>query len=269
MSCLILLRKLNLETGYNKIKKTNYIPMKKINYIHTLLLGAVLIFSACKKDEISSFTAAEAVNFTTTLVEYSFLGNPETEYIQTVPVRIIGQPSDHDRKFKVEVVNDSITTATSDQYRIIEGLVKAGEYTGELKVALLNSAVLNTKKVALKLKLSDSESFKAGNVENSEFVINWTNQILVPNWSYYRYFFTSAASTNAYRIIVQVTGIKSLTAAQFRALGQIALETQGTKFGDYVKQWNKDHPNDRLKHDSGTLIGQDIVPLYYTKSKFD
>lgn len=244
--------------------------MKSINHIiHTLLISALIFLNACKKDEISSFTAPDAVNFTTTSTSYSFLGNPDTVYIQSIPVRIMGEPAEHDRAFNVVVINDSITTATSNQYRIVGGLVKAGEYEGELKVALFKSAALDSKTVSLKLGLAASDDFVAGNVENSEFVINWTNQIVVPSWSYYRYFFTSAASTNAYRIIVQVTGMKSLTAAEYRAIGQVGLEAQGTLFGDYVKQWNKDHPNNHLKHDSGTLIGQDIVPLYYTKSKFD
>jgi len=243
--------------------------MKKIYYIiHMLLVGIIFTLNSCKKDEISSFTAKEAVNFTTASANYSFLGNPEKEYIQTIPVRILGNPSTKERTFSVSVVNDAITTATSEQYRIIGGVVKPGEFTGTLSVALINSSELNSKTVNLKLKLSDSGDFKAGNVETSEFVVGWTNQILVPSWSY-RYFFTSVASTNAYRIIVQVTGLKTLTAAEFRAKGQIECETLGTKFGDYVKQWNKDHPSDRLKHDSGTLNGQDIVPLYYTHSKFD
>ncbi|TCC97801.1 DUF4843 domain-containing protein [Pedobacter hiemivivus] len=244
--------------------------MKKAKYILFMAIAGILMLQAsCKKDEISSFTASPAVNFTTKALDYSFLGNPSAEYIQEIEVRIIGNTADHDRTFNAIVVNDAATTAKPTQYRIIGGVVKAGEFTGKLSVALINSAELNTSIVNLKLKLADSEDFKAGNIESSEFVVGWTNQIVLPSWTYYRIFFSVASSNKVYQIIVQLSGLKTLTAAQFRAMGQIAVEAEATKFGDYVKQWNLDHPNDHLKHDTGTLIGQDIVPLYYTKSKYD
>ncbi|WP_316816974.1 DUF4843 domain-containing protein [Pedobacter nyackensis] len=244
--------------------------MKTMKYIiYTVIAGVTMLQFSCKKDEISSFSASPAVNFTTKAVDYSFLGNPSGEFVQEIEVRIVGDVADHDRVFTAEVVNDTITTAKPTQYRILGGLVKANQFTGKLSVALLKSDELNTTKVNLKLRLTDSEELKAGNVESREFVVGWTNQIVLPSWTYYRVFFSSASSNKAYQLIVQITGLKTITAAEYRAMGQIAAETQGTKFGDYVKQWNLDHPNDHLKHDTGASAGQDIVPLYYTKSKYD
>jgi hypothetical protein len=244
--------------------------MKKIkNILYVAVTGILMLQASCKKDEISSFSAKSAVNFVSKNVDYSFLGNPEVEYVQQIDVRIIGDAADHDRKFSAVVINDEFTTAKPNQYRIIGGIVKAGEYTGKLSIALIKSDELNSSTVNLKVKLVDSEDFKAGNIETSEFVVGWTNQIVLPLWTYYRIFFSSASSNNVYRIIVQTTGLKTLSRTEYLALGQIATETLGTKFGDYVKQWNKDHPNDHLKHDTGTSAGQDIVPLYYSKSKYD
>lgn len=244
--------------------------MKKIkNTVYSAILSLTLM-AACKKDEVSSFSANPAINFVTTAVEYSFMVNPNPEYIQTIEVNIIGNAADHDRKFNVVAVNDANTTATTSQFEIIGGLVKAGQFKGTLSIKLKNSAELSTKKVTLKVKLVESEDFKVGNVENSSFTIGWTNQILVPNpWSYFQYFFTTRGSTAAYRIILQTTGVTRFILADYRLVGEAGAIALGTKFGDYVKQWNKDHPNDHLKHDDGTLIGQEIVPLYYTHSKFD
>lgn len=243
--------------------------MRKLNCILYLALVVNLLLASCKKDEIPSYKGVPSINFVGTTFNYSFLGNAQNEYVAEIDVNIMGDAADHDRHFNAVAVIDSVTTAKPNQYQIIGGLVKAGAYKGKLSVKVFNSTELNTAKVDLKLKLSDSEDFKAGNIETNQFVVGWTNQIIVPAWTYYRYFFTTAGSENAYRIIVQTTGLKTLTVAEYRALGQVAAETLGTAFGDYVKQWNKDHPNDRLKHDSGTLKGQDIVPLYYTHSKFD
>lgn len=232
-----------------------------------------LLFTACSKSEIPTFQGVPGVNFgkieNTNSVVHSFLGNTGDDYIQEIPVIIMGDTSAKDRTFNVEVVNDSNTTAAPNQYEIIGGIVKKGEVNGTLSVRLIKTPSLDTSTVSLKLRLVDSEDFKAGNVETSEFIIKWTNKIVVPSWSYFRYFFTSVGSTAAYRIIVETTGLTTLTAQQYGALGEAAVIAYATKFGDYIKQWNKDHPDDKLKHDDGTKAGQEIVPLYYTHSKFD
>lgn len=244
--------------------------MKNFKFKICLSLLVLVILAGCKKDEIGSFNADAAVNFTVLSTQYSFIQNASGAHIQEIPVEIIGNAADKDRKFKVEVVKDSITTAGENQYQIMEGLVKAGEFTGTLSIKLLNSPVLATSTAGLKLKLIDSEDFKAGNLESNTAVVYWTDKILVPSWSYFRYFFTSVASTSAYRIIVQTTGLTTLTATQYsREIGAAGVQALATQFGDYVKQWNIDHPNDKLKHDDGTKAGQEIVPLYYTHSKFD
>lgn len=243
--------------------------MNKVTaYFFYLFLG-VLFLSSCKKEDIMSFQAKPAVNFVGQTTEYSFMSNPENEYVQEVDVRILGDTVDYDRHFSAEVVKDSLTTARDDQFEIIGGVVKAGEFTGKLSVKLRNAPELSTTKIAVKLKLTDSEDFKAGNIELSTFVVTWSNQVVVPSWTYFRYYFTAVASTSAYRAIVVSTGLTRLTAADFRVMQAAGAEALGTKFGDYVMQWNKDHPNDHLKHDDGTRAGQDIVPLYYTHSKFD
>lgn len=215
------------------------------------------------------FKADAAVNFNGSFVEYSFLGNPSNEYIQEIPVIIIGDTVNYDRHFKAEVVRDTSTTASDSQYEIIGGIVKAGEFTGTLSIKLRNSPELSTSSVSVKVKLIDSEDMKAGNVEANQYIVRWTNKIIIPSWTYYRVFFCSVSSTAVYRLIVQTTGLKTFPASQYVALGTAGAQALGTQFGDYVKQWNKDHPNDHLKHDDGTRAGQDIVPVYYTRSKFD
>lgn len=248
--------------------------MKNIKFLFSYVLLISVVFTGCKKDEISEFQADAAVNFIQIdkaySVQYSFLGNSEDEYIQEIPVRIIGDTTGNDRQFSAVVVKDSITTAPESQYEILGGVIEAGKFEGKLTVKLLNSDALNTSRVSIKLKLAGSEDFKAGNVESSEFVVTWTNQVIVPSWSYYRYYFTSVASTAAYRLIVQTTGLTTLTATQHnREIGALGVEALGTQFGDYVKQWNLDHPDQLLRHDDGTQAGQLINPLYYTRSKYD
>ena len=248
--------------------------MRKINsYLLSWLVLSILLVNCTKKD-IATFASDDAVNFgrieNTNTVTYSFMANPNDEYIQEVPVLIMGDTAGFDRSFEVQVVNDSNTTASPDQYQILGGTVKAGQFTGTLAVKLMKTPDLDDTTVSLKLKLIDAADFKAGNIESSEFIVRWTNKVVVPSWTYFRYFFTSVPSTAAYRLIVQTTGLTTLTARQYAVdIGAAGVQALATKFGDYVKQWNKDHPNDKLKHDDGPKAGEEIVPLYYTHSKYD
>lgn len=248
----------------------------KFNPNGIFFLALVLLLCACEKSEIKSFEAESAVTFLPTRTgdktyetTYSFLGNTSNEYVQNIEVQIIGDATDHDRFFNAEVVKDSITTAPEDQYEIMEGIVKAGEFTGNLSVKLYNSEALDSTSVSINLKLTDSEDFRSGIVETNDFKVSWTNKIVVPSWFYYRFFFTAKASTSAYRAIVISTGVREFNRADFFAVGVDGATALGTQFGDYVKQWNLDNPDNPLKHDDGDLAGQDIVPRYYTKSKYD
>lgn len=233
-----------------------------------VMIGIVL--QGCKKKDIAGFSAAPAVNFTTASTTYSFMSNPQSEYIQEIEVKVMGDTANVDRSFSAQVVADASTTATPAQYEIIGGVVKKGSFLGKLSVKVKNSAELNTKEVFVKLKLVDGNDFKAGNKELNTFVLGWTNKIVVPaSWTYYNIFFATK-STECYRIILQTTGIATLTAAQYQAMGgETGLTAIGTKFGDYVKQYNLDHPTAPLRHDDGTAAGQIIAPKYYTKSKYN
>ena len=268
------MQKLNLDKGYNKLIliKTKFIEMKNIQNRFCLIIVLItgIVLQGCKKTDIAGFSAAPAVNFVGTSMVYSFLTNPQNEYIQNIEVKIMGDSTNADRTFSAEVVNDSTTTATPDQYEIIGGVIPAGSFNGKLAVKVKNSTALNTKEVFIKLKLVDGTDLKAGNKENRTYLLGWTNKIVVPTtWTFYNIFFATK-STKVYRLILQTTGIASLTSAQYSQLGgEAALTAAGTKFGDYVKQWNLDHPNDPLKHDDGTAAGLVIVPKYYTKSKYN
>jgi hypothetical protein len=238
-------------------------------FLSCLTACAAIIFSGCTKVDPTSYRASAAVNFTGQSLEYSFITNPEDEYVQGVPVRIIGDTASYDRYFKVVVVKDTSTTAVEGQYQVLGGVVKKGQFTGTLSVKLYNNPLLVNSRIGLKLKLADTTDFKAGNTESSQFVIRWTDKIVIPTWTYYRAVFSTASSTAVYRLIVQTTGLTTFTATQYSAMGAAGAQAAGTVFGDYVKQWNKDHPSNHLKHDDGTQAGQDIVPVYYSRAKFD
>ena len=233
------------------------------------LLGVLFFLSACEEEKIMTFdTSKAAVNFSTSSFDYSFLGNSDNEHVQEIEVNIVGDSANYDRTFNVEIV-DSTTTASTGQYEILEGIVKAGEFKGTLSVKLYNSEELKDTALTVGLKLVDSEYFNVGTIEYDQFKLLFTDKIVVPAWSYLRYFFCATASTECYRIFVQVTGLKQFTSKEYRAYQADGTNALATEFGDYIKQWNLDHPDNHLKHDDGALAGEDIIPLYYTHSKYD
>lgn len=234
-----------------------------------MLLGVLFVLSACEEEEIMTFdTSKAAINFDGSSFDYTFLGNPESEYIQEIDVKIVGDTASYDRTFNVEII-DSTTTANTGQYEILEGTVKAGEFDGTLSVKLYNSEELKDTALTIGMRLVDSEDFNVGTIEYNQFKLSFTDKIVVPPWSYIRYFFCSTSSTECYRIFVQVTGLTKFTSTEYRAYGAAGAQALATQFGDYIKQWNQDHPDNHLKHDDGTRAGEDIVPLYYTHSKYD
>ncbi len=234
-----------------------------------MLFGLLLILSACQKEEIMTYdTTRSAINFISKTIEYTFLTNPEDEYIQEIEVRIMGDAMDVDRNFAVKVV-DSLTTAQANQYEIIGGVVKAGEYEGILSVKLFNSDMLADTTLHICVEMIDSKDFLAGNIEKSRYTIKFTDKVVLPSWTYVKYFFCTYPSTECYRVLIASTGLTKFDRSDYIANGMAGAQALGTKFGDYIMEWNKNNPDNHLKHDDGVKAGEDIIPKYYTKSKYD
>lgn len=142
----------------------------------------------------------------------SFMTNMEAEKdTMQIKVLLVGNPVDRDREFAVEVVSDSITTATSDQYRVIKAVVPANDTIGTLVLEVCNPKFLgiNGVHVSMKLAVKDNENFKVGGWLNySAIILTWTTDLVQPEtWRAMRFFFTSKYSSNVYRAIIASTGL--------------------------------------------------------------
>jgi hypothetical protein len=94
--------------------------MKQYKYkLYIAIMGIMLSLFSCKKDEVGSFTAEPAINFLVTPLkplystEYSFMTNPDAEYLQEVEVVIIGNTQPRDRVLKAVAVKDATTAKDS------------------------------------------------------------------------------------------------------------------------------------------------------------
>jgi len=241
-----------------------------MKYLNNILwtLGMTLFFSSCEKSEPMSFNAKPAVvfdfrNATGNKVSFSFLGKSGDVGEVQVPVIINGFAEDRDRPFEVEVVTDTITDATPSDYKIEQGIIRAGKMKDSLVVKLYKTAELESKIANLYLRVKANEEFDRGIKEKQYYQISWSNQAIMPTWGApFRTYFSSVGSTLAYRIFVETTGLTNFTNAIFATYGAVGAPILGKKFGDYIRVWNAANPNNILVHDDGTSKGLPIVPRY-------
>ena len=237
-----------------------------------VLLGLVCMgIWGCSKSDIMYYEGGNAVHFMKTSQGLSFMTKMEAEK-DTMQIRVllVGNPVNLDREFAVEVVDDSTTTATPDQYRILKTVVPANDTMGMLLLEVSNPNYLNTNKstLELKLKVVDNENFKAGGWLNyMTILLPWTTDVIRPQtWSAMSYFFTSKYSSNVYRAFVASTGLTEFWYfSPDPETGYQVSESEGfvlgKKFGDWIREYNRTH-DDVYRHDDGNYKGEEIEPIH-------
>ena len=236
-----------------------------------LLIIICMGLYSCSKSDIMYYEGGNALHFMKLRQGLSFMTNMEAEKdTMQIKVLLVGNPVDRDREFAVEVVSDSITTATSDQYRVIKAVVPANDTIGTLVLEVCNPKFLGINEFTLVLKLAvkDNENFKVGGWLNySAIILTWTTDLVQPEtWRAMRFFFTSKYSSNVYRAIIASTGLTEFwyydpdPETGYR-LDQYEGWVYGKMFGDWIREYNKTH-DDVYRHDDGAYKGEEIVPIY-------
>lgn len=189
--------------------------MKK--YINWVLLATMIFMAACKKEELKSFEIKPAITFYKAGIEegadsltVSFAVKTDVVVKDTVelPIRIVGQVSDRDRSVLVKVDAEK-TTASSDAYEIMPGLIPAGEHAGLLKIVLTRSAALKQKEARLWITLSQSDDFQVGPKELKDYLIKFNDFLTKPaSWDQIRFGEFSQAK---FGLIIRETGYSDFT----------------------------------------------------------
>lgn len=177
--------------------------MKTIEYICLFfLLGSMI---GCQKSEIMHYEQRAGVNFTLYNSTYSFAYNRDDDsVVLELPVTITGLRTDYDRRFKVDFPDvDTLTTAEADQYRIEEGIVKAGEGMGTFNVTLYNDKRLNDSVYCIALRVQRSEDFPENRLDRGIMKVFFTARMVEPdNWKYLN---LGTFSTSWWLFILDVT----------------------------------------------------------------
>lgn len=280
------------------------------------VLFSLLSLFGCKKSEIPFYDAKhDAVRFAWREDEnnkeekgfdkdmglfkasYSFVATPTAEsHTYELPIELIGRVMDKERKVSYQV-DDKATTAPSDSYEILGGIIPAGKRSGKLKIKLKNPEELKSKEYVLYVVLTKSEDLAAGPSLATRAELLWTRRILPPQYEgHYQTYnaliaseeqwnskSTDYFSASALQVIVDALGW-----TDWDDLKKHGSKGNGSRYGNYkylpllnsiesgnfyrgyalalasyIKKYNEKNPDKPLIHDGGKLEGQPIKVRTY------
>ena len=172
--------------------------MMKLKYMIWLAWGA-LFASACSEEEIMDYALDGKVYFYERQAQgggeikienatYSFAVKEESLVLDSLKVRtrLMGSVTDYDRTFRVETVTEGTTAVAGTHYRLLDGVMKAGEYEAYLPVEIYRTADTKEKEVTLVIRLVDAEELTPGHPEDITFTLTWGNKLVQPaTWPIY------------------------------------------------------------------------------------
>lgn len=179
--------------------------------IELTLLAIVLLLGGCAKDEILSFDLDTKVNIykdrgnaqrdSTT---YSFAVQlPETvQDTVFIPVRILGNISDRDRKVNYEVLPKS--EVSEDNYSLLPAIIPAGEFHGMIPIIVKRTAALTTQEMRLWIRITPSEDLDVGASDQLEYLLKINDYLTKPTTWVDTYF--GPFSQVKYGLIIRETG---------------------------------------------------------------
>ena len=110
---------------------------RKLSYILSCTLFS-LFWVACDKEDIMRYDRERAaIEFKGNSYFYSFKQTSQAIDTVNIPFNLVGYPENWERNAEFLVIADS-TTATTNEYRIIDAILKPGEYLGYLRVVVKN-----------------------------------------------------------------------------------------------------------------------------------
>lgn len=179
-------------------------------------------------------------------VVYSFALRPGTDEGEVeVPVRLIGLAADYDRTFVVEVVKEATTAKENVDFEVVQCMLEAGSVNGTMKVKVKKNATLDSKDLAVTLRLGRNEHFTAAPVNERDFRIVLTAQLAEPaDWPFGEY------SRIKHEFVITVTGVGT-DYGRWNTSDKIYWTG---KLNEALYEYNKAHPDNLLRDEHGMLI---------------
>lgn len=245
--------------------------MKNIKQIITRLITVASIASAfvsCDQEDTLMYRQEAGVRFMYQAAdEYSFVDNyGETVYLYYIEVSTSGDSVDYDRKVSIAVVEDDtnyVNTARPDQYKLLEGVVPAGSFSGAVPVELHCTPDMSDSSFVVNIKLVPNEDFPLAGFDRRYFELSVTNQLVKPkNWGNLAFYFGQQFSISWYRFILNVLDMSYIPYPSAQegdekwSYNQLLANVGKVKAA--LIQYNREHPNNPLRHEDGDYEGDEV-----------
>lgn len=178
---------------------------------YILYIGLIsLITISCDKEGIMKYDRERAaIEFNGSSYAYSFKKTSKAVDTVNIPFNLVGYPEDWERHAGFTIIKDS-TTATPNDYQVIDAVMEAGAYHGKLKVRVENKTGDNFKDVRVYFEIAHSKDFIPGLDEKKNYFLYLTNKLVRPvRWEengWKERYFLGTYSTAYYQFIIEVSG---------------------------------------------------------------
>ncbi len=237
---------------------TNRMNMKTFCRYFSLLFIS-LIFYACQQNEVMDFALDARVYFNETTgtgtlqrniwsKNYSFALQKSTLTQDTIKIttKLMGNPADYDRIFRVKVLPDSTTAIEGQHYKILDGIMPAGKYESYLPIILYRTEDTQELSVSLFIEIIATNDLKPGNPDAINFSLHWADMLMRPaHWPEY---FFGEYSVNKYRFAIDVTGHTDWEQAPRVTTGKqegiytiTEIQREADKLNDAYAEYRKTH----------------------------
>lgn len=251
---------------------------KLLRYITLFGVSSILIMTLtqCKENEMMDFSLDGSIYFyetdTLNAVErivteenYSFalVNSSLMEDTIKVRVKLMGAVADYDRTFKAVAIADSSTAIEGVHYKLLDGVMKAGEYISYLPVVLYRTADTKEQKVSVYLRISQTNDLGAGNANLINYRISWADMLMKPkNWPYY----FGSYSNNKYRFAIDVLGMTEWPQADRFYDGVSGGVFTISELQLFANQLNEAYTEYRKTHDPIYMDenADELVEIYYS-----
>lgn len=245
--------------------------MKNIKQIITRLITVASIagaFVSCDQEDTLMYKQEAGVRFMYQAAdEYSFVDNyGETVYVYYIDVSTSGDSVDYDRKVSIAVVEDDtnyVNTARPEQYKLLEGVVPAGSFSGAVPVELHCTPDMSDSSFVVNIKLVPNEDFPLAGFDRRYFELSMTNQLVKPkNWGNLAFYFGQQFSISWYRFILNVLDVSYIPYPSAQegdekwSYNQLLANVGKVKAA--LIQYNREHPNNPLRHEDGDYEGDEV-----------
>ena len=235
-----------------------------------LMIAALVIslWVSCDQEKTIMYQQEAGVRFLyQSEDEYSFVDNyGETVHLYYISVATTGDSVDYERKVSIAVVeNDTnnVNTARSEQYKLLEGLVPAGSFLGEVPVEIHCTPDMSDSTFVVHIKLVPNEDFPLAGFDDRYFKLSVTNPLVKPeNWGNLAFYFGQQFSISWYRFILNVLNVSYIPYPSAQEGDEKWSYNQLLANAGKVKaallQYNREHPNDPLRHEDGDYAGDEV-----------